>query len=165
VAGQSAADRRYQQRRIIMTIVRWNPLHDVATNQERLSRILDGFYARPQEDFARSAWVPAVDIYSNGDHELVLKAELPDMREQDIDLTVEDNTLTLRGERKFDAEVTEDQFHRIERSYGSFARTFALPPTVDAGKVSAQYKAGVLTVRLPLREEAKPKQIKVEVAA
>ena len=148
-----------------MTIVRWNPLHDVATNQERLSRILDGFYARPQEDFARSAWVPAVDIYSNGDHELVLKAELPDMREQDIDLTVEDNTLTLRGERKFDAEVTEDQFHRIERSYGSFARTFALPPTVDAGKVSAQYKAGVLTVRLPLREEAKPKQIKVEVAA
>ena len=148
-----------------MTIVRWNPLHDVATNQERLSRILDGFYARPQEDFARSAWVPAVDIYSNGDHELVLKAELPDMKEEEIDLTVEDNTLTLRGERKFDAEVTEDQFHRIERSYGSFARTFALPPTVDAGKVSAQYKAGVLTVRLPLREEAKPKQIKVEVAA
>lgn len=148
-----------------MTIVRWNPLHDMATNQERLSRILDGFYARPQEDFARSAWVPAVDIYSNGDHELVLKAELPDMKEEEIDLTVEDNTLTLRGERKFDAEVTEDQFHRIERSYGSFARTFALPPTVDAGKVRAQYKAGVLTVRLPLREEAKPKQIKVEVAA
>jgi HSP20 family protein len=148
-----------------MTIVRWNPLHDMATNQERLSRILDGFYARPQEDFARSAWVPAVDIYSNGDHELVLKAELPDMKEEEIDLTVEDNTLTLRGERKFDAEVTEDQFHRIERSYGSFARTFALPPTVDAGKVSAQYKAGVLTVRLPLREEAKPTQIKVEVAA
>jgi len=148
-----------------MTIVRWNPLHDMATNQERLSRILDGFYARPQEDFARSAWVPAVDIYSNGDHELVLKAELPDMKEEEIDLTVEDNTLTLRGERKFDAEVTEDQFHRIERSYGSFARTFALPPTVDAGKVSAQYKAGVLTVRLPLREEAKPKQIKVLVAA
>jgi HSP20 family protein len=148
-----------------MTIVRWNPLNDLATNQERLSRILDGFYARPQEDFTRSAWVPAVDIYSNGEHELVLKAELPDMKEEEIDLTVEDNTLTLRGERKFDAEVTEDQFHRIERSYGSFARTFALPPTVDAGKVSAQYKAGVLTVRLPLREEAKPKQIKVQVAA
>ena len=148
-----------------MTIVRWNPLHDMATNQERLSRILDGFYARPQEDFTRSAWVPAVDIYSNGEHELVLKAELPDMKEEEIDLTVEDNTLTLRGERKFDAEVTEEQFHRIERSYGSFARTFALPPTVDAGKVSAHYKAGVLTVRLPLREEAKPKQIKVQVAA
>ena len=148
-----------------MTIVRWNPLHDMATNQERLNRILDGFYGRPQEDLTRSAWVPAVDIYSNGQHELVLKAELPDMKEEEIDLTVEDNTLTLRGERKLDAEITEDQFHRIERSYGSFARTFSLPPTVDAGKVSAQYKAGVLTVRLPLREEAKPKQIKVQVAA
>jgi len=148
-----------------MTIVRWNPLHDVATNQERLSRILDGFYGRPQEDLTRGAWVPAVDIYSNGQHELVLKAELPDMKEEEIDLTVEENTLTLRGERKFDPEVTEEQFHRIERSYGSFARTFALPPTVDAGKVSATYKAGVLTVRLPLREEAKPKQIKVQVAA
>ena len=148
-----------------MTIVRWNPLNDMATNQERLSRILDGFYGRPQEDLTRSAWVPAVDIYSNGQHELVLKAELPDMKEEEIDVTVEDNTLTLRGERKLDAEVTEDQFHRIERSYGSFARTFSLPPTVDAGKVNAQYKAGVLTIRLPLREEAKPKQIKVQVAA
>ena len=148
-----------------MTIVRWNPLHDVATNQERMSRILDGFYGRPQEDLTRSAWIPAVDIYSNDQHELVLKAELPDMKEDEIDLTVEDNTLTLRGERKIDPEVAEEQFHRIERSYGSFARTFALPPTVDAGKVSAQYKAGVLTVRLPLREEAKPNQIKVQVAA
>jgi HSP20 family protein len=148
-----------------MTIVRWNPLHDMATNQERLSRVLDGFYGRPQEDLTRSAWVPAVDIYSNGQHELVLKADLPDMKEEEIDVTVEDNTLTLRGERKLDAEVTEDQFHRIERSYGSFARTFSLPPTVDAGKVNAQYKAGVLTIRLPLREEAKPKQIKVQVAA
>jgi HSP20 family protein len=137
----------------------------MATNQERLSRILDGFYSRPQEDLTRSAWVPAVDIYSNGQHELVLKAELPDLKEEEIDITVEDNTLTLRGERKLDAEVAEDQFHRIERSYGSFARTFSLPPTVDAGKVNAQYKAGVLTIRLPLREEAKPKQIKVQVAA
>jgi HSP20 family protein len=137
----------------------------MATNQERLSRVLDGFYGRPQEDLTRSAWVPAVDIYSNGQHELVLKADLPDMKEEEIDVTVEDNTLTLRGERKLDAEVTEDQFHRIERSYGSFARTFSLPPTVDAGKVNAQYKAGVLTIRLPLREEAKPKQIKVQVAA
>ena len=148
-----------------MTIVRWNPLHDMATNQERLSRMLEGFYGRPQEDLTSGAWVPAVDIYSNGQHELVLKAELPDMKEEEIDLTVEDNTLTLRGERKLDPEVAEEQFHRIERSYGSFARTFALPPTVDAGKVSAEYKSGVLTVRLPLREEAKPNKIKVAVAA
>jgi HSP20 family protein len=165
VGGELPPTGRYQHRRIIMTIVRWNPLRDLATNQERMSQILDGFYARSQEDLTRSAWIPAVDIYSNGQHELVLKAELPDMKEEEIDLTVEDNTLTLRGERKLDAEVTEEQFHRIERSYGSFARTFALPPTVDASKVSAQYKAGILTVRLPLREEAKPKQIKVQVAA
>ena len=105
-----------------------------------MSRILEGFYGRPQEDLTRGAWVPAVDIYSNGQHELVLKAELPDMKEEEIDLTVEDNTLTLRGERKLDPEVAEEQFHRIERSYGSFARTFALPPTVDAGKVSASIK-------------------------
>ena len=129
---------------------------DIAALQQGLSRWLEGFYGRPQEDLNRGAWVPVVDIYSNGQHELVLKAELPDMKEEEIELTVEDNTLTLSGEKKLDAEVTEQQFHRIERSYGSFARTFALPPTVDASKVSAQYKAGVLTVRLPLREEAKP---------
>jgi HSP20 family protein len=148
-----------------MTIVRWDPSRDMAALQERMSRVLEGFYGRPQEDLTRSAWVPAVDIYTNGQHELVLKAELPDMKEEEIGLTIEDNTLTLRGERTLDSEVTEEQFHRIERSYGSFARTFTLPPTVDGSKVSAQYKAGVLTVRLPLREEAKAKQIKVQVAA
>src|SRR5687768_719561 len=148
-----------------MAIVRWDSSRDVAALQERLNRMLEGVYVRPQEELTRGAWVPAVDIYSNDQHELVLKAELPDMKEEDFQLTVEDNTLTLRGEKKLDTEVTEEQFHRIERSYGSFARTFALPPTVDAGKVSAEYKAGVLTVRLPLREEAKPNKIKVAVAA
>jgi HSP20 family protein len=147
-----------------MTIVRWDSFRDLAARQERMNRMFEGFYGLPQEDLARGSWVPAVDIYSNGQHELVLKAELPDMKEE-IELTVEDNTLTIRGERRLDMEVTQEQFHRIERSYGPFARTFALPPTVDAGKVSAEYKAGVLTVRLPLREEAKPKQIKIEVAA
>jgi HSP20 family protein len=148
-----------------MTIVRWDSLRDAAVLQDRMSRALEGFYGRAQEDLNRSAWVPAVDIYSNGQHELVLKAELPDMKEADIDVAVENNTLTLRGEKKLDTDIAEDQFHRIERSYGTFARTFALPPTVDAEKVSAEYKAGLLTVRLPLREEAKPKQIKVAVAA
>jgi HSP20 family protein len=148
-----------------MTIVRWDSSRDMAALQEQMSRVLEGFYRRPQEDLNRVAWVPKVDIYSNGQHELVLKAELPDMKEEEIELTVEDNTLTLSGEKKLDTEVSEEQFHRIERSYGSFARTFALPPTIDASKVSAQYKAGVLTVRLPLREEAKPNKIKVAVAA
>ena len=147
-----------------MTIVRWDSFRDVAALQDQMNRML-GFYGRPQEDLARSAWVPAVDIYSNGPYELVLKAELPDMKEDDIGLTVEDNTLTLRGEKKLATDVTEEQFHRAERCHGTFARTFALPPTVDAGKVTAEYKAGVLTVRLPLREEVKPKQIKVTIAA
>jgi HSP20 family protein len=126
--------------------------------------MLEGFYVRPQEDLTRGAWAPAVDIYSNGHHELVLKAELPDLKEEEFEVTIDDNTLTLRGEKKLDPEVSEEHFHRIERSYGSFTRSFALPPTVDTGKVSAEYKAGVLTVRLPMREEAKPKQIKVAVA-
>ena len=147
-----------------MTIVRWDSFRDVAALQERMNRML-GFYGAPQEDLTRSAWVPAVDIYSDGPYELVLKAELPDMKEDEIALTVEDNTLTLRGEKKLSTEITDEQFHRSERCYGSFARTFALPPTIDAAKVSADYKAGVLTVRLPLREEAKPKQIKVAIAA
>jgi HSP20 family protein len=150
-----------------MTMVRWDSesLRHLAAHQGQMRRMFEGFYGQPQEDLARGSWVPAVDIYSNGQHELVLKAELPDMTEQEIELTVEDNTITLRGERKINTEVTEEQFHRIERSHGPFARTFALPPTVDAGKVSAEYKAGVLTVRLPLREEARPRQIKVQIAA
>ena len=156
-----------------MTIVRWDSSRDLSAlqqenfsrlQQETLSRMFEGYYRRPQEDLNRGAWVPVVDIYSNG-HDLVLKAELPDMKEEEIELTIEENTLTLSGEKKLDAEVTEELFHRIERSYGAFARTFALPPTVDASKVSAQYKAGVLTVRLPLREEAKPNKIKIAVAA
>jgi len=147
-----------------MTLVRWDSSRDIAALQEGMSRMLEGFYIRPQEDLTRGAWVPAVDIYSNGQHELVLKAELPDMKEDQFELTVEDNTLTLRGEKKLDTEVAEEHFHRIERSYGAFARSFALPPTVDASKVNAEYKAGVLTVRLPLREEAKPRHIKVAVA-
>lgn len=148
-----------------MTIVRWDQSRDMAALQEGLSRMLESVYRRPQEDLNRGAWVPVVDVYTNGQHELVLKAELPGMQEEEIEVTVEDNTLTLSGEKKLDTEITEEQFHRIERSYGSFARTFALPPTVDPTKVSAQYRAGVLTVRLPLREEAKPNKIKVAVAA
>ena len=148
-----------------MTIVRLDSSRDLAALQEGVNRVLEGFYRRPQEDFNRGAWVPVVDICSNGQHELVLKAELPDMKEEEIELTVEDNTLTLSGEKKLDAEFTEEQFHRIERSYGSFSRTFALPATIDPAKISAQYKAGVLTVRLPLREEAKPNKIKVAIAA
>jgi HSP20 family protein len=129
-----------------MTIVRWDPFRDF------------GFTTG-------NTWVPPVDIYQTSEHELVLKAELPDLSREEIDITVENFVLTLKGEKKLASEVKEEQFHHIERSYGSFSRSFSLPRTVDATKVAADYKNGVLTVRLPLREEAKPRQIKVDVAA
>jgi HSP20 family protein len=112
----------------------------------------------------RGTWTPAVDIFEV-ENALVLKAELPDMKREDIDVSVENNTLTIRGERKLDQEIRQESFHRIERPYGTFVRSFSLPNTVDATKIGAEYKNGVLTVKLPVREEAKPRQIKIEVAA
>ena len=130
-----------------MTIVRWDPFRDF------------GFGS------GAATWVPPVDIYQNGDQELVLKAELPDMSREAIDITVENYVLTIKGEKKVAGDLKEEQFHHVERRYGSFSRSFSLPRTVDAGKVSAEYRNGVLTIKLPLREEAKPRQIKVDVAA
>jgi HSP20 family protein len=122
----------------------------------------------PFRDFgfaSANSWLPPVDIFQNGAHELILKAELPDMAREDIDINIDNFVLTIKGEKKFAGEVKEEQFHHVERRYGTFSRSFSLPQTVDTGKVGAEYKNGVLTVRLPLREEAKPRQIKVDVAA
>jgi HSP20 family protein len=151
-----------------MTLVRWDPFRDFAQIQDRLNRVFSDAYGRQGSDegfLTSGAWVPPVDIYQNGDQELVLKAELPDMTREAIDVTVDNGTLTIKGEKKFAGEPKEDQFHRIERRYGAFSRSFSLPQTVDPAKVSAEYKNGVLTVRLPVREEAKPRSIKVDVAA
>jgi HSP20 family protein len=148
----------------IMNIVRFDPIRDMATLQDRVNRIFADAYRRDNDDLmTRGAWVPPVDIYETGHHELVLRAELPDVPREDIALRVENNTLTISGERKMDTEIKEQQYHRIERAYGTFSRAFTLPPTVDTGAIAAEYKNGVLTVRLPLREEAKPKQIQVQV--
>jgi HSP20 family protein len=111
----------------------------------------------------RGTWIPPVDIYEGPNHEMIIKAELPDIRREDIDIRVEDNTLTISGEKKLDEEVKQEQFHRVERAYGTFTRSFSLPATIDTEKVNADYKNGVLTVKLPMREEAKPKQIQVKV--
>lgn len=127
-----------------MSIVRFDPFADLLT---------DG------------RWVPPVDIFENGNQELVLKAELPDMKREDITVVFENNTLTIKGERKFADEVKQEQFHRVERAYGTFSRSFSLPSSVDAGKIAADYKNGVLTVKLPFREETRPRTINVEVAA
>src|SRR5262245_15795376 len=150
-----------------MAIVRWSdPFREFAHLQEKLNRAFSDAYGRSDEGLMTSgAWVPPVDIYQNGEHELVLKAEVPDMAREDIDITVDNGTLTIKGEKKWSSDVKEDQFHRIERRYGTFGRSFSIPQTVDATKVAAEYKNGVLTVRLPLREEAKPRQIKIDVAA
>ena len=147
-----------------MNIVRFDPIRDMATLQDRVNRIFADAYRRDNDDLmTRGAWIPPVDIYETGNHELVLRAELPDVPREDIALRVENNTLTISGERKMDSEIKEQQYHRIERSYGTFSRAFTLPPTVDTSAIAAEYKNGVLTVRLPLREEAKPKQIQVQV--
>jgi HSP20 family protein len=141
-----------------MAIIRWEPARELASMEiDRLNRMFSEFY---EETFSR-AWVPAVDIYETDRHEVVLKAELPDMRREDINVTFENGVLTLKGERKFEQEVKKENFQRIERRHGSFSRSFTLPNTVDAGKISASYKDGVLTICLPQREEAKPKQIEV----
>jgi len=150
-----------------MAIVRWNdPFREFAHLQNRINRVFSDAYGQNDEGLTTSgSWVPPVDIYQNGDHEIVLKAELPDLTREDIDITVDNGTLTLKGVKKLANEVKDEQYHRIERQYGSFSRSFSLPQTVDSAKVGADYKNGVLTVRLPLREEAKPRQIKVDVAA
>jgi HSP20 family protein len=150
-----------------MAIVRWNdPFREFAHLQNRINRVFSDAYGQNDEGLTTSGtWVPPVDIYQNGDHEIVLKAELPDLTREDIDITVDNGTLTIKGVKKLSNEVKDEQYHRIERQYGSFSRSFSLPQTVDSGKVGADYRNGVLTVRLPLREEAKPRQIKVDVAA
>jgi HSP20 family protein len=130
-----------------MAIVRWDPFRDF------------GFGA------PSTTWMPPVDIYQTSDHELVLNAELPDMTREDIDINIENFVLTIKGEKKLATDVKEEQFHHVERRYGTFTRSFSLPQTVDPNRVTAEYKQGVLTVRLPLREEAKPRSIKVDVAA
>ena len=147
-----------------MAIVRWDPIRDMAALQDRVNRIFADAYRRDNDELmTQGAWAPAVDIFETEGHELVLKAELPDVTREDIALKVENNTLTISGQKKMDPQVREEQYHRVERSYGPFSRSFTLPPTVDTNAIGAEYKNGVLTVRLPLREEAKPKQIQVQV--
>jgi HSP20 family protein len=144
---------------------RFDPYREFTSLQDRMNRLFGDVYLR-DEDVAQSGnWVPPVDIFETDGRDLVIKAELPDMTREDIEVTVENNTLTLKGTKKLPPDVKEEQFRRMERSYGSFARSFSLPNTVDATKVAAEYRNGVLTVKLPFREEAKPRSINVEVAA
>jgi len=148
-----------------MAIVRWEPFRDLMTLQERMNRMFDESFGRlraTDDSVDSGVWSPAVDIYET-DHDIVLKAELPEVKEKDIDIRLENNTLTLKGERKFEKETKEENYHRVERAYGAFSRSFTLPVTVDQDKINAEYKDGILKITMPKKEETKPKQVKVNI--
>ena len=144
-----------------MTITRFDPFREFSA----LNRLFGDAYLRDEAIAPRGNWVPPVDIFETTGRDLVIKVELPDVSREEVEVTVENNLLTLRGEKKMPADVKEEQFRRVERRYGPFSRSFTLPSSVDATKVSADFKNGVLTVKLPFREEARPRTINVEVAA
>ena len=145
-----------------MSIVRYDPFRDLRTLQEEVNRLFSSNLTRGfgEEGIGRGAWNPSVDIYENKD-QIVLEAELPGMRQEDFELTVENNVITLRGERQFEKKEESDNYHRVERSYGSFTRSFTLPQTVSAEGATAEYTNGVLRVTLPKREETKARRIQI----
>ena len=143
------------------TLDRWEPFRGSSTDSQ-LNRLFNDFFGRASQDQNLTTWAPAVDIYE-GEHELVVKADLPDIKPEELDVRVKNNILTIRGERKFEKKVDENNYLRLERAYGSFARSFSLANTVNTEAIQADYQDGVLTLKIPKREEAKPKQIKVNV--
>lgn len=149
-----------------MALIRWDPFQEMSALQERMNRLFSDVRAQAPvrgEEIVQGAWIPAVDIFETNEA-IVLKAELPGKTAQDISVEVKDNTLTLKGEKKFEKEVKEENYHRVERSYGSFQRAFTLPGTIHQEKVKAKFKDGILEITLPKVEEAKPKQVKVEIS-
>jgi HSP20 family protein len=144
------------------TLARWEPFHGASSLPDQVNRLFNDVFERKSEESSLTAWAPSVDIYET-EHELVVKADLPEVDPQDLDIRVENNILTIRGERKFEKRVNEENYLRVERAYGSFARSFTLANTVNSQAIKADYQNGVLTLSIPKREEAKPKQIKVTV--
>ncbi|MGD0545389.1 MAG: Hsp20/alpha crystallin family protein [Candidatus Acidiferrales bacterium] len=144
------------------SITRWDPFRNLSSLQEQVNRLFESGMQTRNDNSALTTWAPAVDIYET-ENELVLKADLPAINEKDLDIRVENNMLTIRGERKFESDVKEDNYLRIERTYGSFSRSFGLPNTVNAEAIKAEYKNGVLTIEMPKRAESKPKQVKINI--
>lgn len=144
-----------------MALARWSPARDLAALEiDRLNRMFDAVFSG--EPLTSSAWMPAVDIYESPEKDVVVKVEVPDMKREDIKVTFENNVLTIEGERKADTEVKQEQYHRVERRYGAFRRSFTMPASVDGSRVQAAYQDGVLKVTLPQRPEAKPRQITID---
>ena len=145
-----------------MAIIRWDPFRDLVTLREKMNRLFeDAVTSRGEErDMIASTWTPSVDIYET-ENSIVLSAEVPGIDEKDIEIKIEDNTLTIKGERKFEKETKEENYHRIERSYGSFYRSFTIPRQVDQDKINAEHDNGVIRITLPKKPESKPKTVKV----
>ena len=143
-----------------MTLTRWSPVHDLAGLEiDRLNRMFEAAFG--DEQLTRGAWNPPVDIYETADKDVVVKVELPEMKREEIKVSFENNVLAVEGERQFRTEASREQYHRVERGYGAFRRSFTMPASVDGARVSASYQDGVLTVTLPRREESRPRQIEV----
>jgi HSP20 family protein len=148
-----------------MTVLtRWEPFREFTTLQDRMNRLFRDSFDGREESLTTSSFAPAVDVYED-EHNVTLKIEVPGVDEKDIDVRVENHTLTVHGERKFEKEEKEENYRRVERQYGSFTRSFTLPNTVDTENVSANYEKGVLKIKLAKKAEAKPKQIKVNVGS
>jgi len=147
-----------------VAITRWDPLRDVLSMQNRLNSLFQEYNRGEGDALTTAAFAPPVDVYED-EHKIVLKLEVPGLKESDLDIQLENNVLTVKGERKFEKDEKEENFHRIERRYGNFTRSFTLPQTVDAGVVKANYENGVLTISLAKKEAAKPKQVKVEIGS
>src|SRR4249920_3152861 len=152
--------------RVMTVITRWDPFREFSTLQDRMNRLFRDSYGPEgrEENLNNTSFAPPVDVYED-EHSVNLKIEVPGVDEKDIDVQIENNVLTVHGERKFEKEEKQENFRRVERQYGSFTRTFTLPTTVDAEKVAASYDKGILKIALPKKAEAKPKQIKVSVGS
>jgi HSP20 family protein len=147
-----------------MAITRWRPFRDLVSIQDEMNRLFDDFFGRPmvRSGWTEGVWSPSVDVSENKDN-VVIKAEIPGMTKDDVKISIQDNVITLKGEKKQEKEEKDANYHRIERSYGSFCRSFTLPTAVKADKIKATYKDGVLNVTLPKTEEVKPKEIPISI--
>lgn len=145
-----------------MAIIRWDPFKDMVTLREKMNRLFEDVFTGQSEDkeLAASSWAPAVDIFET-ENDLVMTAEVPGIDEKDIEIKIEDNTLILKGARKFEKETKEENYHRIERSYGSFYRAFTLPNSIDPERIQAEHENGVLKITMPKRTELKPRKVKI----
>jgi HSP20 family protein len=151
-----------EQEEEVMAMMRWDPFRELGLLQDRMNRLFEdaGRGWRADEPSATTSWSPAVDIYET-EGEIIVQAELPGVERNDITLNLENNVLTLKGERRFEKETKQENYHRIERSYGTFSRTFSIPAIVNDEKIRADYKDGILKIALPKKDQVKPKQIKI----